>query len=806
MSSYITQTDVSRARTRSQTRAQAQSPPIQPLADSRKPGLRNRRTKLSKANSRAKPAVSGLNIPSNSKKAQPRTAKPVALRFPRALGQRPYTRSVAAANRAQRVSGQGSNILDSIAEGASAQMDNGLSGLTAADTLTNAHLEVQPAKPSAQRDESVGAAQRKTAISDLHDLQTVDSAYFKGLYEGVISDRKIKDFLASSSFYDHDRKRWSDLPRAAGDEGELYAPFQHLISAIIGSLGNAKGSRQVVDTHNTDFAHMNDPNNISKPTMAIRATGPSFSEPPTKEGTARTGNATGFENVASVFDVRREADVSDSDVDHLTVYNRQIFFHQWNRLFCRSLLLTETNVRLVHTDRSGSYKTEGIDIHEDPYTFVRLIVGLSSTKERVLGLDTSVQWTVKDGVRTAGTICTRDASGKRVKYQLVIDEPLFVRFLVRGTGSVCWNAKDKNGSPVLVKDAWRVDIQTPEYTFLEQAKGVEGVAQMLSVEDDRIQTKTLRPTVFESEDFYNRTMSRVTMRRYGSTLNEFTSQHQAIAAIRDAIQGHYNLLKAHILHRDVSMGNILIGDSDEVGRRGVLIDLDLATVVKGAMADSLSENRVGTRLYSSYTVLKRLFQIPVAHDYLDDLESFLYVLSHLFYGFEGVNRPAPAAFKLNSLLSNWETLDPEDSASFKYVYLSRGWVKLSPFWNTACFKLLADFRKYLLPLFNAKITIRNEEDDEIREVRFQELYKGVDVHYADIIAIFDTALEELSRQGGDSPRDGVTIPANVVSAPLFPRPAPKTDLSSSNFFKVTGKRGSSHFNDIEVAPVERACR
>ncbi|KAF6760878.1 hypothetical protein DFP72DRAFT_1165971 [Ephemerocybe angulata] len=764
MSSYAIQTDVSRVRTRSQTRAQAQSP-TQPPAGSRKPGPRNRGAKLSKTNSRVKPATSGLNVPSNSKKAQPRPAKPAALRFPRALGQRPYTRSVAAANRAQRVPGQGSNILDFIVEGASAQMDNGLSGLAATDTLTNEHLEVQPAKPRAQRDESIRAAQRKTAISDLHDLPTVDAAYFKGLYEGVISDRKIKDFLASSSFYDHDRKRWSDLPRAAGDEGELYAPFLHLISAIIGSLGNAKGSRQVVDTHNTDFAHMNDPTNISKPTMAIRATGPSFSEPPTKEGTACTGNATGFENVASVFDVRREADVSDSDVDHLTVYNRQIFFHQWNRLFCRSLLLTETNVRLVHTDRSGGYKTEGIDIHEDPYTFVRLIVGLSSTKERVLGLDTSVQWTVKNGVRTAGTICTRDASGKRVKYQLVIDEPLFVRFLVRGSGSVCWNAKDKNGNPVLVKDAWRVDIQTPEYTFLEQAKGVEGVAQMLSVEDDRIQTKTLRPTVFESEDFYNRTMSRVTMCRYGSTLNEFTSQRQAIAAIRDAIQGHYNLLKAHILHRDISMGNILI-------------------VVKGAMADSLSENRVGTRLYSSYTVLKRLFQIPVAHDYLDDLESFLYVLSHLFYGFEGVNRPAPAAFKPNSLLSNWETPDPEDSASFKYVYLSQ---------NTS----------FLSSTLKSPFAMR--KTDEIREARFQELYEGVDVHYADIIAIFDTALEELSRQGEDAPRDGVATPYNVVPAPLPPQPAP-TAPPSSNLPRAIGKRGSDHLDNIELAPTKRACR
>ncbi|KAF6760880.1 hypothetical protein DFP72DRAFT_1165973 [Ephemerocybe angulata] len=712
MSSYTTQTDVFRARTRSQTLAQAQFPPTQPPADSRKPGPRNRRAKLSKANSRAKPATSGLNI-----------------RSPRALGQRPYTRSVAAA---QRVPGQGSNILDSVVEGASAQMDTGLSGLTAAATLTNVHLEVQPTKPSAQRDESVLAAQRKIAVSDLHDLPTVDAAYFKGLYEGVISDRKIKDFLASSSFYDHDRKRWSDLPRAAGDEGELYAPFLHLISAVIGSLGNAKGSRQVVDTHNTDFAHMNDPTNISKPTMAIRATGPSFSEPPPKKGTPRTANAIGFENVSSVFDIRREADVSDSDVDHLTVYNR------FSSISGTGFL-------------PGGYKTEGIDIHDDPSTFIRVILGLSTTKEKSLGFDTAVRWTIKDGVRTAGTISTFDPSGKRVKHQLIIDEPLFVKLSVRGAGSVCWNAIDRDGNRIIIKDSWRVqDIQEPEYTFLDRAKGVEGVVQMFAAEDDRLQTKTLRPAAFEFEDFYNRTMSRVTMRRYGPTLNKFTSQGQAIAAIRDAIQGHYNLLKSHILHRDVSMGNILLGDSDEVGRRGVLVDLELATVVKGPMAEVLTEYAVGTRLYLSFTLLTRLFTVPVAHDYLDDLESFLF-----------------------SMMSRWESHDPEDATSSKYVFLTRGWVKVPLFWSTACVKLLHDFRKYLLPLFKAKINIREKDDEEIRGEHFQNLYKDMDKHYSNIIAIFDTALEELSRPGGDAPRDGVTIPANVVSAPLFPKPAPQ---------------------------------
>lgn len=35
-------------------------------------------------------------------------------------------------------------------------------------------------------------------------------------------------------------------------------------------------------------------------------------------------------------------------------------------------------------------------------------------------------------------------------------------------------------------------------------------------------------------------------------------------------------MKANILHRDVSAGNILLGDDDQEGLRGILIDLDMA--------------------------------------------------------------------------------------------------------------------------------------------------------------------------------------------------------------------------------------
>ena len=44
--------------------------------------------------------------------------------------------------------------------------------------------------------------------------------------------------------------------------------------------------------------------------------------------------------------------------------------------------------------------------------------------------------------------------------------------------------------------------------------------------------------------------------------------------------GHRNLWNAGILHRDVSINNVLIGKPNaEVGNRGVLIDMDMAILL-----------------------------------------------------------------------------------------------------------------------------------------------------------------------------------------------------------------------------------
>ncbi|TEB14491.1 hypothetical protein FA13DRAFT_1572513, partial [Coprinellus micaceus] len=312
------------------------------------------------------------------------------------------------------------------------------------------------------------------------------------------------------------------------------------------------------------------------------------------------------------------------------------------RLYVRSILLTEKHARLVHFDRAGIHTTPPINIHQNPATLVRLILGISSTNERLLGLDDSVQWEIVDGQKGRGTLTTTDMNGVTKAYTIV--EPLPVlRDSIRGRGTTCWRVQDPDTSEVfVVKDSWRPEDRPAEYKFLEHA-------HMISYEQGRCETKYFRCSTTTGQ-YYNRVATRIVLKSYGRSIVSFTNILQVICAIRGAIAdkyyypglmpcsilptGHQRLLGPgiEIIHRDISPNNILLGLGDASdGNRGVLIDLEMAFRATDIAPDAEVDYTVGTRLFQSICVLDSCDPIGFApdHDYLDELESFLYVLAYI---------------------------------------------------------------------------------------------------------------------------------------------------------------------------------
>ena len=231
------------------------------------------------------------------------------------------------------------------------------------------------------------------------------------------------------------------------------------------------------------------------------------------------------------------------------------------------MLVTEEHVRLFHFDRSGVQYSPPLNIHENPESFIRLVLALSTTNERALGLDDSIQWTTApNGTKRAGSLKTVGRDNTVVAYDLVVGEGPITRSGLLGRGTTCWVVKNDRGEKFIVKDYW-VSESRPSFEceLLEEARGLQGVCQMVSFENNRAKTLDFRgdPSIFENGIFHNRTSVRIVMKAYGRSLENFTSMKQVLGALRDAIAGESSR-QASIFQRITPMkhtGSFFLGIS-----------------------------------------------------------------------------------------------------------------------------------------------------------------------------------------------------------------------------------------------------
>ncbi|KAI5115958.1 hypothetical protein M0805_002677 [Coniferiporia weirii] len=107
----------------------------------------------------------------------------------------------------------------------------------------------------------------------------------------------------------------------------------------------------------------------------------------------------------------------------------------------------------------------------------------------------------------------------------------------------------------------------------------------------------------------------------GRELTSFKSSREMLTAIMDAIEAHGKAYEAGILHRDISIGNIMITHDG----RGMLIDWDLAKPVDED--GGIRYGRTGTWQFMSAALLQN--PRTKHHTYSDDLESFLHLATYM---------------------------------------------------------------------------------------------------------------------------------------------------------------------------------
>ncbi|KAI9808663.1 MAG: hypothetical protein M1825_003814 [Sarcosagium campestre] len=152
----------------------------------------------------------------------------------------------------------------------------------------------------------------------------------------------------------------------------------------------------------------------------------------------------------------------------------------------------------------------------------------------------------------------------------------------------------------------------------------------------------------------DRVRRRVITSRVGKPLREASCPAALLTGILGGLEGHGSALqKANILHRDISIGNVML-DEDE--RNGFLIDWDLA--VETARLEACgAPGRTGTKVFMAIGALD-----GDPHNFMHDLESFFWVLLWICVHYTG---PGKEAQDISDFFNNWNYKSPEQLATYK---------------------------------------------------------------------------------------------------------------------------------------------
>ncbi|THH04002.1 hypothetical protein EW145_g5837 [Phellinidium pouzarii] len=360
---------------------------------------------------------------------------------------------------------------------------------------------------------------------------------------------------------------------------------------------------------------------------------------------------------------------------------RMIFCSQRIRRFVLGVIfISDNTMTFCVFDRSGVLCTERFDIMNDPEKLIRVVVGLLFADLIDLGYDPTVTVRVNEGGDGASKKEVVVAL-KNVEY--TIEKTLHVERSIRGRGTTCF-LTEHEGTKCVIKDSW-VDepYMRHEYQILEKISDVEGVPKIMAHEEVEVRgvkdTTATDRLVLSYNDYWKtkgewkgigkverRVHHRILMTPYGEPLESFTCLHELMTAIKDIIKTIEELTERKVLHRDISINNVVLALSNpkdpKSRRRGSIIDFDLALDLNSMSGDVAKGRRTGTLPFMALQMMVSENYNNVPHAYYHDLESVLYVLCWLCTAQEGPNStPRSRDFRFEeSEIARWAGIGIDD--------------------------------------------------------------------------------------------------------------------------------------------------
>ena len=330
----------------------------------------------------------------------------------------------------------------------------------------------------------------------------------------------------------------------------------------------------------------------------------------------------------------KQSDANNSKADmQLASYAHEVFGAQMNRRFVFGITICGFRMRVWLFDRAGGISSQTFNINDDPKAFFNVIIGFATIyhdDRGALGYDMTIS-SSRNGI---GAI-TVGSKG------FILDEIVYSHPVVSGRATICWKAH-KQGEPgtvYAIKDSWQLSTRGEEGSMLKEVTEALKeswddpsqplVAQHYRHEDVHINdmidnTNNIRKNVKPASPLQapvNRIHTRMVISTFGRPIFEFATLKELVCALRDAIKGHWLLHeKAKVLHRDISLYNIIIAEHGQ----GCIINLNYAINIDTARKPQ-SSHRTRTPPFITINVLRGGKEYGTfTHRYRDDMESFFY--------------------------------------------------------------------------------------------------------------------------------------------------------------------------------------
>ncbi|KAF9481330.1 hypothetical protein BDN70DRAFT_992011 [Pholiota conissans] len=356
-------------------------------------------------------------------------------------------------------------------------------------------------------------------------------------------------------------------------------------------------------------------------------------------------------------------------------------------LFSVGLLIFGSEFCVAIFDRAGVLFSPIHDMWNDTEIFIRVIRSLTCCLSPIeLGHDPTVTILSEPKhklriieIRRLGHSAPEDypiyiiSACGRLWYTIGL--PIWTSVTLLGRGTSVWLVQERGVGPLFVlKNTWRNPCQLSEsaiYGAVEGyhpalAKFYDGGDVFFLGEDRFISACNLRgaPSVTDSRE-KDVILHRLILETQGRPIYEYTSEKELLLGMRAALSAHKFLCDQGILHRDISVGNIMLPAKtpSESGAEGFLLDLEFAQVKRDLLtiktvvsskrmaggsrtgptirthtlygpdlsgADVLRGAAVtGTAQFMAASLLKSIIRDkPITHEPRHDVESFIHVLTY----------------------------------------------------------------------------------------------------------------------------------------------------------------------------------